>query len=217
MFSNLKSNCYNAFYIWETSKFKRHSVSKIVLTFHCLNKLFQSFSLESQKFFRNNRTIFLKVGQNNFGNRICIISIGGNLQIVNIIDFALFPTHFFTYFHFRTKTWIRLHPWYLWPWIGPELKANSCLILTRLRNPKSKLMGRKWTNMSVIYVTKCFSGLKIWQNIENVWCALPLPNTNESNVIEIRYLQSLWIQLNRYLYLPSLWPWMNLEPVCNPL
>lgn len=108
---------------------------------------------------------------------------------------------------------MRLHPWYLWPWIRPELKANSCLILTRLRNPKSKLMGRKWTNMSVIYVTKCFSGLKIWQNIENVWCALPLPNTNESNVIEIRYLQSLiWIQpINRDLYLPCLydleWIW----------
>ena len=56
---------------------------KIVLTFHCLNKLFQwsqkfckflAFSLKFQKFFSITRTIFfLIVGQNIFGNKIPII------------------------------------------------------------------------------------------------------------------------------------------------
>ena len=43
-FSNLNSNCSNLldYWIWETSrnKLKKHSVTKIVLTFHSLNKLF---------------------------------------------------------------------------------------------------------------------------------------------------------------------------------
>ena len=57
------------YYIWEISrnKWKKHSVSKIVLTVHYLNKLFKwsqkvckfsVFILEFQKFFSVNRTFF---------------------------------------------------------------------------------------------------------------------------------------------------------------
>jgi hypothetical protein len=51
--------------IWKTSsnKFKKHSISKIVLSFHCSNKLFQKKSWSLEYF-------FLMVGQNNFGNKI---------------------------------------------------------------------------------------------------------------------------------------------------
>ena len=58
---------------------KKHYVSKIVLTFHCLNKLFSwsqnfcsclAFSLEFQNFSRSLEQFFLTVGQNNFGNKI---------------------------------------------------------------------------------------------------------------------------------------------------
>ena len=61
------------------NKLKNILLPKIVLTFHCLNKLFKSspkfckflaFSLEFPKFFLNTRTIFLTVGQNNFDNKI---------------------------------------------------------------------------------------------------------------------------------------------------
>ena len=60
-------------------KVKKHSVSKIVLTFHCSNKLlwwsqfffrFSAFSLEFPKIFSITRTFFLTVGQNNFENKI---------------------------------------------------------------------------------------------------------------------------------------------------
>ena len=69
-------------YIWETSRnklLKKHSVSKIVLTFHCSNKLFKwsqnvckfsTFSLEFQNFFSITRIFFLTVGQKIFGNKI---------------------------------------------------------------------------------------------------------------------------------------------------
>ena len=53
-------------------KIKKYSVSKIVMTFHCLNKLFywspkilQSLGLQPRI-----SKVFLTVGQNNFGNKI---------------------------------------------------------------------------------------------------------------------------------------------------
>ena len=58
------------FEIWKISsnKFKKHSISKIVLTFHCSNKLF----LCSKKKSRSLEQFFLTVGQNNFGNKILL-------------------------------------------------------------------------------------------------------------------------------------------------
>ena len=70
--------------IWETSRIKLKSIllPKIVLTSHCLNKLFEwsqkickfsAFSLEFPKFFLITRIFFfLIVGLNNFGNTIQI-------------------------------------------------------------------------------------------------------------------------------------------------
>ena len=55
------------FEIWEIfrNKLKKNSVPEIVLTFHCLNKLFKW----SQKFWSLEQ-FFLTVDQNNFGNKI---------------------------------------------------------------------------------------------------------------------------------------------------
>ena len=48
-------------------KLEKHSVSKIVHTFHCSNDL-KSFSRSLEQF-------FLTVGQNNFGNKITYVSL----------------------------------------------------------------------------------------------------------------------------------------------
>ena len=69
------------FKIWKTSKnkLKKHFVSKIVLTFHCSNKLFWwytifckflAFSLNFKFFPWLLEQFFLTVGQKNFGNKI---------------------------------------------------------------------------------------------------------------------------------------------------
>ena len=58
----------------------KHSVSKTVLTFHCLNESFYlviskflAFSFEFQFFFSITGTIFLTIGQNNFGDKIPVL------------------------------------------------------------------------------------------------------------------------------------------------
>ena len=64
------------YYIWEISrnKLKRILLPKIVLTFHCLNKLFswsQIFcKFSAFSFSRSLEQCFLTEGQNNFGNKI---------------------------------------------------------------------------------------------------------------------------------------------------
>ena len=63
------------YYIWENSrkKLKNILLPKNVLTFHCQKFCnFSAFSLEFQKFSRSLDKFFLKVGQNNFGNKIPI-------------------------------------------------------------------------------------------------------------------------------------------------
>ena len=71
---------------------------KIVLTFHCLNKLFQwsqnfcefpAVSLKFQKFFSITRTFFFTVGQNNFDNRILILYFFLVLKSINRNAYAL--------------------------------------------------------------------------------------------------------------------------------
>ena len=105
--------------MWETSRIiKKHSVSKFVLTFHCLNKLFYwfqrfckflVFSLEFQIFFSITRRFFLTVGQNNFGKKIqhifwCLLS---NVKASGI-SFPIFVGFLETYIQKTTKcaaTW----------------------------------------------------------------------------------------------------------------
>ena len=50
-----------------SNKFNKHSVSKIGLTFHCSNKLFWW-----------SQNIFLIEGQNNFGNKISVLTYSAN-------------------------------------------------------------------------------------------------------------------------------------------
>ena len=81
--------------IRETSRdrLKTHSKSKIVLTHHCLNKLF--YVLCDLNFFSNSqilkvfitRTIFSLESQNNFGNKIPLIICHFHLiRIKSLID-----------------------------------------------------------------------------------------------------------------------------------
>ena len=92
------------------NELKKHSVSKIILTFHCSNELFQlcdlknfvssrSSALSLQKIFSITSTIFFTVGQNNFGNKI--------------------PIKFLkSIFHFdrKVKHFQKINLLYGWPW-----------------------------------------------------------------------------------------------------
>ena len=104
--------------MWETSrnKLKKASVTKIVLTFHCFNKLFLPFTVLTncscdfkifanswpvasnfKSFSRSLEHFFLTVGQDNFGNKIpfcweLLIRIGPTNNIIGfILVFSLLP------------------------------------------------------------------------------------------------------------------------------
>ena len=83
MFSNLNFNCsilLDLRNLQEQVK-KAFCYQKIVLTFHCLNKLFlwsqiffKFLALNFKTFSRSLEQFFLTLGQNNFGNKIQFLS-----------------------------------------------------------------------------------------------------------------------------------------------
>ena len=90
------------------NELKKHSVSKIILTFHCSNELFQlcdlknfvssrSSALNLQKIFSITSTIFFTIGQNNFGNKIPI------KFLKSIFHFDRKVKHFQKWYYFVTK------------------------------------------------------------------------------------------------------------------
>ena len=101
VFSNFSCKLLNIFsnvlmyYIWETSriKFKKHSVSKIVLTFDCLNKLYlwsriilqvSTFCLKLQKFFSITRSSFSSRKSKQFWKQNTIIQIKKEKQHMTV-------------------------------------------------------------------------------------------------------------------------------------
>ena len=87
IFSNLNSNCSNVLDLRNLQQqVKKAFVSKIVLTFHCLNKLFflgcrdlkcfanyRPSASNFKRFSRSEEQFLFTVGQNNFGNKIPIV------------------------------------------------------------------------------------------------------------------------------------------------
>ena len=102
----------------------RYSVSKNVLIFHCLNKLFwlsqkfwklSAFSFHIFKVFLYHHNIFFTVVQNNFWNKIPLVYITGRLPSISkscSVELALAITLWLVEFlrHQATANWLNVHP-----------------------------------------------------------------------------------------------------------
>ena len=126
---------------------------EIVLTFHCLNKLFKwsqkickfsNFNLEFQKFFSTIRTIFfLTVGQNNFGNKIS----------------------FFNFFFKKAKAASALRN-RLWSEVKQTSHGDN-IFFQYIKPPHSIV---KWSNFTIPFHYQYFGNLKlIQQTHQNCW------------------------------------------------